>query len=129
MNQPATYDDYRAGDFPVVTTEGKKITHLAGAGSPFKMDTPGVEIEVIELNNGQHSISASPEKIYSIYLLEGEANVNDAQAKISDFVLVNDEQSLEIQSNTSAKLFIISSPKHPGYRTYAELMKARIGQH
>ncbi len=129
MSQPASYDDYRAVDFPVESMEGKKITRLAGVGSPFKMDTPGIEIERIDLNNAHHSIPASPTKTYSIYVLEGEAILNGTPAQTSDFALVTDEQVLEIQADTSASLFLISSPKHPGYRTYAELMKARIGQH
>ena len=36
--QPASYDDYKATDFPINTQNGTQITTLAGVGSPFQMD-------------------------------------------------------------------------------------------
>ena len=128
LDQPATYDDYRSADFPVSDEGQTRITTLAGAGSPFRMETPGIQIEKIDLNNSSRNIAGEPGKIYSVYVLEGEVLVNGEVAKTYDFAMLSDVQSIDIQSLTEASVFVISSPQQPGYRTYAELMKARMGQ-
>ena len=128
LDQPATYDDYRSDDFPVSDIGSSKVTTLAGDGSPFRMETPGIHIEKIELVNSSRTINGEPGKVYSIYVLDGEVLLNGEIAKTYDFAILTEEQSIEIQSLTEASVFIISSPKQPGYRTYAELMKARVGQ-
>ncbi len=124
LEQPATYDDYRATDFPQETAEGVKITHLVGGESPFRMDTPGVEVQQIELQDGSHTLAADPGKIYSAYVLEGEASFNGERAQTSDFVLLTEQQAIDIQSTTAAKIFVIASLLNPGYRTYAQVRSA-----
>jgi redox-sensitive bicupin YhaK (pirin superfamily) len=44
LSQPATYDDYRTGDFPETVSAGAAVKTLVGPGSPFRMDTPGVQV-------------------------------------------------------------------------------------
>lgn len=121
LHQPASYDDYPSADFPVETKEGAMLKTLAGKGSPFRMDTPGVEIVQIDLNGAPHTLEAEPSKIYSFYVLDGELSFNGQSAKTFDFVLLSDEASIELRTDTGAKLFLISSPKFPGYRTYGQL--------
>ncbi len=125
MGQPASYDDYRSSDFPSTNKDGVIIENLAGAGSPFQMETPGITIQKIGLDNATHTFEAASGAIYSAYMLEGEALFNGEVAKQFDFVQITEEQSIEIQSLTGASIFIIASPQQPGYRTYGELMKAR----
>ncbi len=126
MEQPATYDDYRSTDFPVSSNAGTRTTTVAGAGSPFRMDTPGIEIEKIDMDNSSWSGAAEPGKIYSMYVLEGEVSLNGETAATSDFAMLSDVQSIEIQSLKKSSVFIIASPQQPGYRTYSELMNARL---
>lgn len=128
LDQPATYDDYRSADFPVTDAGQVKITTLAGDSSPFRMETPGIHIEKIDLDNSIYKIAGEAGKVYSMYVLDGEVLLNGEVAKTYDFAMLTDEQSIEIQSLTGASVFIISSLQQPGYRTYAELMKARMGQ-
>lgn len=128
MEQPASYDDYRADEFPVSVVDGVQVKTLAGPGSPFRMDTPGITVQRFDLGSATHTFAADPGKIYSAYILEGEALLNGEMAKQYDFALVTEEQSIEIQSLTGASIFIIASPQQPGYRTYADLMKARMGR-
>ncbi len=125
MGQAASYDDYRADDFPATIAGGVKIETLAGPGSPFRMDTPGIVIQKIELDNAGHTLTAEAGKIYSAYLLEGEAEINGETVKQFDFILITEEQTIDIQSLTTASIFIIASPVQPGYRTYGDLMIVR----
>lgn len=127
LRQPASYDDYPAAAFPVETpAPGLRLTTLAGPGSPFRMDTPGVSIQRIELDGASHSLAAEPGKIYSAYLLEGEAAFNGNPAKTTDFVLIAEEDRLEITATGHASVFVIAAPAEPGYRTYWQMQRARV---
>lgn len=126
LDQPASYDDYRSNDFPVSDAGGVRIKTLAGAGSPFHMETPGITIHQIDLDNATHHFEGETGKIYSAYVLEGEVLVNGNTAKTFDFIQVTDEQSIEFKSLIEASIFMIASPQQPAYRTYGELMKARV---
>lgn len=120
--QPASYDDYKAADFPINTQNGTQITTLAGAGSPFQMDTPGVTVQRIQLDNSSVHLLTSTDKINSLYVLEGSPTINGQQAQQFDFVLAKDLDQLQITaSEGTASLFIISSPANLDYKSYAEL--------
>lgn len=123
LDQPASYDDYHADQFPVKTENGAKITTLAGPGSPFRMETPGVEVQQIVLENGALTLPAQTGKIYSAYVLEGEVLFNGEVARPSDFVQITDADAIELSTVAGAKVFVIASPVTPGYRTYAQLRR------
>ena len=124
MQQPASYDDYRAADFPE-TADGKglRVKTLVGPGSPFRMDTPGVTVQQIDLETATHTQPAAPGTILSAYVLEGEALFNGELARTQDFVQVSGEATVEIQSLVGARVFAITSPQEPGYPTYAQMRR------
>lgn len=123
LDKPASYDDYHSADFPVHNEEGVTIKTLVGEGSPFHMDTPGVEVMRLDIGSGPHTFEADPDKIYSAYVLKGELNINGQPARQFDFVLLNQESAIELRTMTGAQVFLISSPANPGYRTYMELRR------
>ncbi|MBV6441453.1 MAG: hypothetical protein EPGJADBJ_03138 [Saprospiraceae bacterium] len=123
LEQPASYDDYRAVDFPVKTENGTTVKTLAGPGSPFRMDTPGVEVFQIELTKGGYAMNTEPGKIYSAYVIEGEVSFNGEAAKQSDFVQITEAEEIEMKSSGGATVFVIASPVTPGYRTYGQLRR------
>lgn len=124
LEKPASYDDYRSADFPVKTESGVTVTTLAGPGSPFRMDTPGVEVMRLTLNGNSYMHHADPAKIYSVYVLQGEVTFNGQPAKQFDFALLTEQKEIEIRAADSAKVFLIASPANPGYRTYTQLRHA-----
>ncbi|MBK6931545.1 MAG: pirin family protein [Saprospirales bacterium] len=124
LEKPASYDDYRSADFPVITQGGATIRTLVGPGSPFRMDTPGVEVRQIDLAGGLHHLEGNTANIYSVYVLDGELTINGAAARQFDFVLVSEASALELNTPTDAKLFLLASPADPGYRTYTQLRRA-----
>lgn len=124
LEKPATYDDYKSVAFPVATGEGATIKTLAGPGSPFRMDTPGVEVLQLELGGQPYSLEADPSKVYSFYVLEGEPGFNGETAKQFDFVLLTEQTKIEMQASAGARVFLIASPANPGYRTYSQLRRA-----
>jgi len=123
LEKPASYDDYHSDDFPVSTQNGLAVKTLAGSGSPFRMDTPGVEVLRLDFDGGTHNLPADPAKIYSAYVLEGEPAFNGQEAEKNDFVLISGESALELTSAAHATVFLIASPAQPGYRTYGQLRR------
>ena len=124
LSQPASYDDYRGSDFPVDRPgEGVRVTTLAGAGSPFQMVTPGVQILRIALDGAAHDLELAQGQIVSSYVLSGELRVNGQAAQTSDFVLVAEEGRFSMESQAGAEVFLIISPALPGYRTYSQIRR------
>lgn len=123
LEKPASYDDYKSTDFPEKKENGATLKTLVGPGSPFRMDTPGVEVFQIEMEKGSYSLPAEKGKIYSAYVIEGEASFNGETAKQSDFVLLSEQSKIGLASSAGAKIFIIASPENPGYRTYGQLRR------
>lgn len=124
LAQPATYDDYRADEFPVETIDAARVTTLAGHGSPFKMDTPGIEIRQIRLNAGDFTLEIPAGKIASAYLVNGEATANAEPIKTSDFLLIDGVEQVVFSTVSEADIFVILSPLQPGYATYSQLRAA-----
>jgi redox-sensitive bicupin YhaK (pirin superfamily) len=121
LSQPASYDDYKSDAFPVTKVANAEQTTLIGPDSPFTMDTPGISVQRIRLQEGSFPLELNPEHVYSAYVIEGEVFFNEEQATTKDFALITDWDNLEIKSESPADVFIIGSPKHPSYRTYAQL--------
>lgn len=121
LSKPASYDDYRAAEFPENQQGDAQVRTLIGAGSPFQMDTPGVEVYRVSLEKGEAKLPSGTGKVLSAYVIAGTVSLNGETAQSSDFILVTDEQELAIQSSGKADLFVIVSPAHPGYRTYGQL--------
>lgn len=121
LSKPASYDDYRAADFPEKQVGESRVKTLAGSGSPFQMDTPGVEIFQVAIDNGEFRFKTEAGKIYSAYVLEGAVHFNGEPAKQSDFVQATEQEEILLTSENGANVFIIASPVHPGYRTYGQL--------
>jgi len=121
LSKSASYDDYKAADFPEKQIGESRVKTLVGPGSPFQMDTPGVEVFQVEIESGEFRLKAEAGKIYSAYVLEGAAIFNGEAAKQSDFVLVTEQEEIVLESAGGASVFVIASPVNPGYRTYGQL--------
>ncbi len=125
--QPASYDDYRAEQFPVQVFDRVTVRTIAGPGSPFRMDTPGIEVLQIQVQpSAQHRLEVESGKVVSAYVIQGEVKLNGQPAHPSDFALLTDEGGLVVEtiSDEVAEVFLILSPASPGYRTYEQLRRA-----
>jgi len=119
LSQPASYNDYSAQQFPSKSLQAGTLQTIIGEGSPFKMDTPGIEFFQLTLDAGGIDLPINPSAVTSIYVLEGDAIVNGEVVRTSDFAVVTEIQQLEITVFAPTKLFLLQSPLVPGYTTYA----------
>ncbi|MEO1259439.1 MAG: pirin family protein [Bacteroidota bacterium] len=126
MEQPASYDDYKMDDLPVENTGGVSVRTYVGENSPFKLDTPGVAIERYEFEKADLKKELSTDQIYSMYVIDGNFSINGENVKSDDFIIIKEASELNIKSEESGKLFLISSPAKINYTTYAQMMQERL---
>ena len=56
--------------------------------------------------------------ISSIFVLEGEALINNKLVTKGDFIIIENEELIKIDSADQLNIFEITSPKTPTYPTY-----------
>lgn len=121
MQQKASYDDYKAVDFPITTEGDLTRLHYAGDKGIMRLDTANVEIEKwtldghIDINNQDH--------IYSIYVLSGEVTVDEKSASKDDFIIIEGES---VNLKGTCELFVMRSGKELAYESYGAMMQRRI---
>ena len=120
LDQPASYDDYKANTFPVTQQDGVEVTTVVGEGSPFRMDTPDVEVIRIKLNGNTFNYTPAAGQTVTAYLLSGTASVNNEAMVESDFALIKAATEVQFEASENAELFIMAVPENTGYRTYAQ---------
>ncbi len=128
MQQPASYDDYRHENFPVKTENGMSIKMYSGDGAPLTMDAPGMNISEWSFGKGSFEKSADLQKVYSIYVMEGEVKLNGEKADQDAFVIIQDVNEIKVEAEREGRLFVVESDKKLNYPTYAEMMQARMGR-
>ncbi|MEM8909698.1 MAG: pirin family protein [Bacteroidota bacterium] len=126
LQQAASYDDYKADEFPVEKKQGLSIKTYIGPGSPLRLDTEGMTIAEWHLSTNQTHVHTLEEGyVYSIYVLEGEAQLNGKSIQPNDFVIIESIDQMVLESTTALRLFIITSVQTPDYLTYAFRMRKR----
>ena len=58
--------------------------------------------------------------MYSYFVLDGDASINEEKVEKGDFFIVSDSKDLVIIASSITKIFEIKSPKRPSYNTYSE---------
>lgn len=126
MQQEASYSDYKDADFPVKEEDGISIKMYSGEGAPLTMDAPGLNISEWNFAKGNFEKTIDLQKVYSIYVMDGEVKLNGEKAEQDAFVIIKDAEALKIETEGTGRLFMIASDKKLNYPTYAEMMQARI---
>ena len=121
LQKPASYNDYAADSFPVVSENGMKIKKYTGDGAPLKMDTEGIVIKEFHFKDGQHTINIDPEKIVSGFLIKGTLEINGQKIQQEDFAIIRDEKEMTVNSKGDSQFFVIESPGKPAYKTYTQM--------
>ncbi len=126
MQQPATYDDYKMDTLPVSDENGVSVRTYIGTGSPFALDAQGLEIQRFEFAEADFIKEIEPEKIYSLYVIDGQFSINGEAVKNDDFIIIKESDELHIKSEGKGTLFCIASPAKLNYPTYAEIMREQV---
>lgn len=120
LQKPASYDDYRLENFPIDAPHaGVRRKIIMGPGSPMMMDTPGIEVFHLALENTTFTLDLQPGRVYSAYVIAGVVHFNEQPAQTSEFAVLSNEGEVNIRPESQAEVFVIVSPAEPGYGTYA----------
>jgi quercetin 2,3-dioxygenase len=121
IQRPATYNDYKATEFKEnKKDEYSELTYL-GTNSPVDMNTPGIKIRKMKLDNGNHNIEFNNEDVISVFVLDGELSFDENVLVKGDFVRLSDANNWSVGTKNNTELFIIESPLVPGYKTYSSM--------
>lgn len=118
-NEPALCKSTSA-NFPVSTTPGKSIRTLTGEDAPIVLDSPDVNIQMLELSEMDHQIHLNPSMVMSGYLLFGEIELGHKKIEKGDFFIVQDANEIDVKVIEKCNIFTVLSPDKPSYPTYAE---------
>ena len=114
----ATYDDYKLDDFKIIESNNciKKI--IKGDSSPIELISENILINEFSYSSGNFEHKLSLDLVSSIFVLEGEGQFNNQLVKKGDFIIIQDEETLNIMCSSYVKLFEITSLKNSTYPTY-----------
>jgi len=122
----ASYDDYKMSILPVKEEGDAKVRTYIGNASPFELDTEGIGIQRLAFKTGKVTREITTEKIYSLYVLYGQFNLNGQEVNENDFIVISDETKLEMEALRAGEIFWLESPERPAYPTYMEMMRSRV---
>ena len=119
LGQPASYDDYSKEVFPISEANGLSTKVYKGDGSPFRVDTPGVEI-VEYTFSGKHRLPLRLGAVHCCFVRSGKMGLGTGeQVQEADFLVVRKEKYLEVDGFSDVVLFLLSVPAEMDYPTYA----------
>lgn len=107
--------------FPVDISPGKSIRTLSGESAPIVLDSPGVNIQLLELLPMEHQLNLNQNMIMSGYILRGKIEVEDKTIEKGDFFIIQDSSEIKLKALVNTTIFTVVSPDKPSYPTYAEM--------
>jgi len=111
--QKPIYKDYPAKIFNV--NSEKKV--IIGNESSIKIASEDIKIFELDLEKN-YLIENQLNNILSIYILSGELLVSKEKVSQHDFIKIQNKENIKLDIVSPCKLFCISSPQNPSYKTY-----------
>lgn len=124
QNKPASYNDYKTSDFTAKQVNGINIINYTGNGGKLEMDAKGVIINKLTIPKGEHELTINSNAILSIYVLRAnDLTINNINAVNDDFIIIENEKTLNISATNETELFTIETPQKLEYLTYREMAR------
>ncbi len=126
LQKEASYDDYKGAAFTKTKENGTTITHYAGEKGIMNLDTPGVDIRRIKVDNSSFEWKGKKEEIRSLYIISGSGSLNGKTVEQDDFIIVDDGSDISLSTHEGGMdVFAFTVPISTGYPTYAQRMMHR----
>lgn len=122
MKQEASYDDYRSVDMKYLEQDGIKIKNYVGNGGPVKMESEGVIINELDVAKENRLLKLDKTKIHAFYILKGNLEIENENLEENDFVVIEDEEIVELKNKDKITLFEVAVPKILSHKTYEQLL-------
>ena len=119
LKKPASYNDYKHDKFKFSKFENYSIKHIQNKNSKMWMDSEDIVINEYFIDKSSSlDIKIERDKIHSFFLHEGAVSLKEFNFKKGDFFTISDTKNILLKSQKASKLFEISSPIKPSYKTY-----------
>ena len=119
LKKPASYNDYKHDKFKFSKFENYSIKHIQNKNSKMWMDSEDIVINEYFIDKSSSlDIKIESDKIHSFFLHEGAVSLKEFNFKKGDFFTISDTKNILLKSQKASKLFEISSPIKPSYKTY-----------
>ena len=119
LKKPASYNDYKHDKFKFSKFENYSIKHIQNKNSKMWMDSEDIVINEYFIDKSSSlDIKIESHKIHSFFLHEGAVSLKEFNFKKGDFFTISDTKNILLKSQKVSKLFEISSPIKPSYKTY-----------
>ena len=122
MNHDPTYDDYKSEDMKYYEENGISFKNYIGNGGPVEMYSERVEINELTIPTGTQVFQLKSDKIYSYYLIKGKIEVDGNNINENDFIIVENESTLNLTITGDSIIFAIAVPQQLTYKSYLEIV-------
>ena len=119
LKRSATYNDYKHSDFKKSVANGVKIIKIHDSNGKAWMDSEGVCINDLYFETEiSFQIKIKKNKIHSFFLIDGHISLGNIEVYKGDFFTIKDLKSIHLDVKKTSRLFEVSSPVTPSYKTY-----------
>lgn len=124
LKEDPTYNDYKDESFIIKKNKNVDIKIIKEGNSIFKMSSEDITIKEYQLKYDPEKISLNikNKKVHSLFLIEGELELNNQKLEKGTFFKVSNSDKLEMILLSDVILFEIISPINPSYKTYVDSM-------
>ncbi len=111
------YKDYQADSFSWIKENELEVKHYVGKDAPIQTDAPGISAKRYKVPTGKHSLNIDSNSFHSLYLMEGEINIEGSNMNKDSFVKINGIEKIDFIASESSEIFILQSPLKINYES------------
>ena len=119
----ASYNDFRSKDFKIKSQNNVESKIIQTNENQLYLKSKGIEIYEHKFNDGIHSYKIKNKCYHSFFVLSGTIEINNQEFTQGDFLIIDNENNLELVTKNNTKVFEIVSLINLPYKTYAEIHK------
>ena len=119
LKKAASYSDFKKNDFNISNHENFSVRLIHHPASKIYLDSENIIIkEYIFKPSYIANLFVENGKIHSFFVVDGQVSIDGVNLSKGDFFTVKKIRNIKIETINDTKLFEISSPINPSYRTY-----------
>ncbi|MBL4625882.1 MAG: pirin family protein [Flavobacteriales bacterium] len=110
------YKDYQADSFNWVKENELEVKYYVGKDAPIQTDASGISAKRYKLPKGNHTIALDMNSFHSLYLMEGNIEIEGNKMTKDSFTKTSNIDAISINATENSELFILLSPIKVDYK-------------
>lgn len=111
------YKDYQADSFNWIKDNELEVKYYVGKDAPIQTDAPGISAKRYKVPKGKHSLNINSDSFHSLYLMDGEINIEGSNMRKDSFVKINGVEKIDFVASENSEIFILQSPLKIDYES------------